>query len=57
MTVEKSGFPPVDPDDPRNKPAPVPSVSEAGVSLRYLASERASIDYCNDVVDGSGRLL
>ncbi len=24
--------------------------------VRYLASERASIDYCNEVVDGSGRL-
>jgi len=23
----------------------------------YLASERAAVDYCNEVVDGSGRLL
>ncbi len=27
-----------------------------GMFARYLASERASRDYCNEVVDGSGRL-
>ena len=25
--------------------------------IRYLASERAAVDYCNEVVDGAGRLL
>ena len=24
---------------------------------RYLSSERAAVDYCNEVVDGEGRLL
>ena len=24
--------------------------------IKYLASERAAVDYCNEVVDGSGRL-
>ena len=25
-------------------------------SARYLASQRAAVDYCNEVVDGGGRL-
>ena len=27
------------------------------VTPTYLASERAAVDYCNEVVDGAGRLL
>ncbi len=32
-------------------------VGDSGLLAQYLASEGASVDYCNEVVDGAGRLL
>ena len=34
-----------------------PSLVSDSPLVRYLASERAAEDYCNEVVDGAGRLL
>ena len=32
-------------------------LARLGFTSRYLASERASLDYCDEVVDGAGRQL